>query len=101
MRDRRIVETADEGIWPLDAEARTAYVNRRMADLPGAGGVVDQRGGRSVGAALDEAHQLVNDLMGRGRELSLDLRPTMLDDFGLVATLTRLTAELPIPEAAT
>jgi PAS domain S-box-containing protein len=32
---RRIVETANEGIWILDAEARVALVNERMADLLG------------------------------------------------------------------
>lgn len=34
-RYRRIVETANEGIWTLDAEARTDYVNRRMAEMLG------------------------------------------------------------------
>ncbi len=32
---RQIVETANEGIWVIDAEARTAFVNRRMAELLG------------------------------------------------------------------
>jgi PAS domain S-box-containing protein len=32
---RHIVETANEGIWLLDAEARVTFVNRRMADLLG------------------------------------------------------------------
>ncbi|MGD0838554.1 MAG: response regulator [Polyangia bacterium] len=30
---RRIVETAHEGIWLLDREGRTTYMNRRMADM--------------------------------------------------------------------
>jgi two-component system cell cycle sensor histidine kinase/response regulator CckA len=34
-RYRRIVETAQEGVWTVDAEMRTTYVNRRMADLLG------------------------------------------------------------------
>jgi PAS domain S-box-containing protein len=34
-RFRRIVETANEGIWVLDAEARVTFVNQRMADLLG------------------------------------------------------------------
>jgi PAS domain S-box-containing protein len=32
---RRIVDTALEGIWQLDAEGRTVYCNRRMAELLG------------------------------------------------------------------
>ncbi len=33
LRFRQIVETAQEGIWMLDAERRTTYVNRRMAEM--------------------------------------------------------------------
>ncbi|MCM3872183.1 MAG: PAS domain-containing protein [Pyrinomonadaceae bacterium] len=40
-----------------------------------------------VGASLDQARTLVNDLMVRVRNLSLDLRPAMLDDLGLLPTL--------------
>jgi signal transduction histidine kinase len=36
---------------------------------------------------LDEARQLIDELLGRIRDLSLDLRPTMLDDLGLLPTL--------------
>jgi PAS domain S-box-containing protein len=32
---RRIVDTANEGIWTIDAEARTTYINERMADMLG------------------------------------------------------------------
>jgi len=34
-RYRQIVETADEGIWMVDAEARTTFVNQKMAALLG------------------------------------------------------------------
>jgi len=34
-RFRRIVETANEGIWEMDEEFRTTYVNPRMASLLG------------------------------------------------------------------
>ena len=40
-----------------------------------------------VGASLEQARALVNDLMARVRKLSLDLRPAMLDDLGLLPTL--------------
>lgn len=35
LKYRRIVETTQEGIWVIDAENRTTYVNRRMAELLG------------------------------------------------------------------
>jgi PAS domain S-box-containing protein len=38
-------------------------------------------------ASLDEARRHVNDLITRVRELSLDLRPAMLDDLGLLSAL--------------
>jgi PAS domain S-box-containing protein len=34
-RYRRIVETANEGIWAMDGEFRTTFVNRRMAEMLG------------------------------------------------------------------
>ena len=34
-RFRRIVETAQEGIWHVDAENRTVYANQRLADMLG------------------------------------------------------------------
>ena len=40
-----------------------------------------------VGDSLAQARGLVNELMARVRKLSLDLRPAMLDDLGLLPTL--------------
>lgn len=40
-----------------------------------------------IGEGLDQAQTLVNELMARARKLSLDLRPGMLDDLGLLPTL--------------
>ena len=37
IKFRRIVETAHEGIWLLDPNGRTTYMNRRMADMLGLG----------------------------------------------------------------
>ncbi|MEY4760883.1 MAG: hypothetical protein RLZZ200_739, partial [Pseudomonadota bacterium] len=48
----------------------------------GAGGSADQ-----AKVSLDKAQGLVSDLMVRVRELSLGLRPSMLDDMGLLAAL--------------
>jgi PAS domain S-box-containing protein len=41
----------------------------------------------AVAPTLDRAHSLVNELMDRVRKLSLDLRPAMLDDLGLLPAL--------------
>ena len=41
----------------------------------------------AVAPTLDRARSLVNELMARVRKLSLDLRPAMLDDLGLLPTL--------------
>ncbi len=38
-------------------------------------------------AQLDQAQELVNELIGYVRDISLDLRPAMLDDFGLLPAL--------------
>jgi PAS domain S-box-containing protein len=40
-----------------------------------------------IGGSLEQARMLVNELMARVRKLSLDLRPAMLDDLGLLAAL--------------
>lgn len=40
-----------------------------------------------AGKSLEQAQVLVNELMARARKLSLDLRPPMLDDLGLLPTL--------------
>ncbi len=42
---------------------------------------------KNIGTKLQEAHAIVSDLMSRVRELSLNLRPAMLDDLGLLPTL--------------
>ena len=40
-----------------------------------------------IKANLEQAEALLNDLTGRVRDLSLDLRPSLLDDLGLLPTL--------------
>ena len=49
-RYRRIVETAQEGIWATDAENRTTFVNKRMADMLGY--TVDEMVGASAFAFI-------------------------------------------------
>ncbi|HXN00333.1 MAG TPA: PAS domain S-box protein [Candidatus Dormibacteraeota bacterium] len=50
-RYRRIVETAYEGIWVIDAQNLTTFVNPRMAEMLGL--TVDEMVGRSVLSFLD------------------------------------------------
>jgi len=46
-----------------------------------------RRPAEEVSKSLEEARVLVNELMARVRKLSLDLRPAMLDDLGLLPAL--------------
>jgi len=48
---------------------------------------VDRLAPQGVRARLEDAHKVTNDLIARVRSLSLDLRPPMLDDLGLLAAL--------------
>lgn len=50
-------------------------------------GELERRGLDTARAPLREAHTLVDDLIVRVRDLSLDLRPAMLDDLGLLPAL--------------
>jgi PAS domain S-box-containing protein len=52
-RYRRIVETAREGIWMVDAGMRTTFVNRQMANMLGY--TVQEMLGRSLFDSMDEA----------------------------------------------
>ena len=52
QRYRTIVETANEGIWALDANDRTAFVNAKMAAMLGYG--VDELLGRPLTDFMDE-----------------------------------------------
>jgi PAS domain S-box-containing protein len=45
---RRIVETANEGVWVLDADHHTTFVNRRLADMLG------YAPGEMLGTAFDD-----------------------------------------------
>ena len=61
-RHRRLVETAQEGIWMIDAESITSYVNRAMAEMFGY--TTDEMTGRSIfdfmdGVAREDAEQKI------------------------------------------
>ena len=51
-RYRRIVETAEEGIWTIDAEARTSFVNPKMAQMLGY--TAEEMGGRALLDFMDD-----------------------------------------------
>jgi PAS domain S-box-containing protein len=76
-------------------EAERRHLARELHDeigqyLTGMGLLVDQLNRQppdSVSAPLAEVRKLLDDLIVRVRNLSLDLRPAMLDDFGLLAAL--------------
>ena len=54
-RHRRIVETAVQGIWLLDADARTTFVNPRMAEMLGC--TVEEMRGKALTDFMDEEAQ--------------------------------------------
>lgn len=69
-RFRRMVETAEEGIWALDADGNTTFVNQKMADLLGY--TVDEMQGQSVFEFMDpdNAAQVEHRLAQRRQGLS-------------------------------
>jgi|GEM_PF-1245954 len=55
-RYRQIVETAEEGIWLIDADNKTSFVNRKFADMVGY--TPDMLIGKSVFAFFDREDQV-------------------------------------------
>jgi PAS domain S-box-containing protein len=53
-RYRRIVETATEGIWLIDENSITTFVNQKMADMLGC--TVEEMEGQPLTAFMDEAN---------------------------------------------
>jgi PAS domain S-box-containing protein len=49
---RQLVENAQEGIWAIDSEARTSFVNKRMAEMLGY--TVDEILGKSLFSFMNE-----------------------------------------------
>ena len=65
-RYRRIVETAQEGIWQIDSDFNTVFVNRKMADLLGY--TPDEMLGRSLlQFTLDDLHTKTRVSLDRQR----------------------------------
>ena len=65
-----IVETANEGIWIVDAEARTTYVNKKMAEMLGYSR--EEMIGKSVRDFTDEEGRTISELnMKKGSRISM------------------------------
>ena len=58
-RYRLIVETAEEGIWTIDAQARTSFVNPKMAQMLGY--TVEEILGRPVTDFMEEEWRAVTE----------------------------------------
>jgi len=66
---RTIVETAQEGIWQIDAEARTTFVNGKMAEMLGY--TVDEMIGRPLTDFMDDEGRAINDRNLKRREAGI------------------------------
>ncbi|OQY56902.1 MAG: hypothetical protein B6247_02370 [Candidatus Parabeggiatoa sp. nov. 2] len=71
-RYRRIVETAQEGIWIIDAEAKTTFVNQRMADMLGYR--IEEMPGRPMYDFMDEVACLEADQYFERRKQGIEER---------------------------
>ncbi|VVB62905.1 Methanogenesis regulatory histidine kinase FilI [uncultured archaeon] len=70
---RSIVETANEGIWIIDAEARTTYVNEKMADMLGYG--PEEIIGRCSFDFMDEESRAASMLRLKERKMGVKSNP--------------------------
>ncbi len=90
---RRIVETASEGVWSMDGDCRTTFVNQRMADLLGYS--PEEMIGRSVDSFMFEEdlrdHVQQIDVRRRG-DGSIYERRFMRKDGGTLWTIISATA---------
>ena len=66
-RYRRIVETTSEGIWMLDADHRTSFVNPRMAEILGYR-PQDMLGKHPFDFTHEESMEVVREALDRRRE---------------------------------
>ncbi|MFO1338741.1 MAG: CHASE domain-containing protein [Burkholderiaceae bacterium] len=90
-RYRRIVETADEGIWVTDAEGRTTFVNPKMAQMLGC--PADALLGRRTEAFIDTATLAAEGGAGPGAR---EQRLRRVDG----STLWALVASTPVTDSA-
>ena len=65
-RYRQIVDTAEEGVWMIDARQRTSFVNPKMARLLGY--TVEEMMGRELNGFMDEEGRGISDENVRRRK---------------------------------
>ncbi len=65
-RYRRIVDTAEEGIWTIDAEQRTDFVNPKMARMLGY--TIEEMMGRPLHEFMDEDGRAIAELNVKRRQ---------------------------------
>lgn len=65
-RYRRIVETAEEGVWTIDENQITTYVNPKMAKM--LGHTVEEMMGRELRSFMDEEGRVISDNNVKRRE---------------------------------
>jgi len=89
-RYRQIVETATEGVWMLDAEANTRFVNRRLGEMLGY--TAEEMAGKSVFEFMAQADRAMAEQnierCRRGQGERHDLRFRCKDGTGLWAIVS-------------
>jgi signal transduction histidine kinase len=88
---RRIVEAQEAERRRLARELHDETGQALASILLALKGLEDQLGANDSRAAVGELRKLVVSTLQDVRRLAVELRPTALDDFGLVAALERLT----------
>ena len=98
QRYRAIAETANEGIWLVDSDARTTFINRRMAEILGR--TVEEIAGRTVlEFVFEEDRPLAQERIGqnlRGRSEQFDFRFRRADGTAVLV----LAGTSPVTDAA-
>jgi signal transduction histidine kinase len=88
---RRVVEAQELERRRLARELHDETGQALTSILLGLKGLEDAAGGEELGAAVARMRELVVETLQDVRRLAVELRPKVLDDFGLVPALERLT----------
>ncbi|MBT4511496.1 MAG: PAS domain S-box protein, partial [Chloroflexi bacterium] len=83
---RRLVEVQEQERRHIASELHD-QIGQNLTGLKMMFGRIQTESGTVNRGILDEANQVLDELVERVRELSLNLRPSMLDDLGLVPSI--------------